>query len=172
MIDAVYGVLTDIDAEVIVVDDDSPDGTSEVVDRILNRYRKLRLITRRSNKGLVNSIKEGIKSSRGSICLWMDADLSMPTDKIPDLVNKIKEGADLAVGSRYIKGGGIKGSAQGVLFWPWLAPPGLLYHRSQTRQELLCFGGLGRLPVRLFLDQGFQRREVAHIVESLARAFP
>ena len=112
MIDAVYGVLADIDAEVIVVDDESPDGTSEVVDRILNRHRKLRLITRRSNKGLVNSIKEGVKSSQGSIVLWMDADLSMPTDKIPDLLNQIKEGADLAVGSRYIKGGGIKGSTQ------------------------------------------------------------
>ena len=45
-------------------------------------------------------------------------------------------------------------------------------HRSQTRQELLCFGGLGGLPVRLCLDKGFQRREVAHINESLARAFP
>ena len=65
----------------------------------------------------------------------------------------------------------LTGSAQGRIFWPWLAPPGLLYHRSQTRQELLCFGGLGRLPVRLFLDKGFQRREVAHIIESLARAF-
>ena len=110
MIEAVYGVLIDIDAEVIVVDDDSPDGTSAIVSGILNKYKNLRLITRRSNKGLVNSIKEGVENSRGSICLWMDADLSMPVEKITDLLNQIEKGVDLAVGSRYIKGGGIKGS--------------------------------------------------------------
>ena len=64
MIEAVYGVLIDIDAEVIVVDDDSPDGTSAIVSGILNKYKNLRLITRRSNKGLVNSIKEGVENSR------------------------------------------------------------------------------------------------------------
>ncbi len=114
MIEAVNGALIGYDAEIIVVDDDSPDGTSACVEAVLEKFDRLRLITRKTDKGLVNAIGEGIKNCRGEICLWMDADLSMPTNKIPDLIEQINNGADLAVGSRYVEGGGIKGSAPHV----------------------------------------------------------
>ena len=98
---------------ILVVDDDSPDGTSVVVNKALDRLPRVRLITRKTDKGLVNSIKEGINKSAGDVCVWMDADLSMPAGKIRDLLEKIEGGDDLAVGCRYIDGGGIKGSNPG-----------------------------------------------------------
>ena len=154
MIDAVYAILTDLDAEVIVVDDDSPDGTSAIVGSILNKYENLRLITRRADKGLVNSIKEGIEKSRGNICLWLDADLSMPAEKIPDLVNRIREGADLVVGSRYVKGGGIKGSTPGTgkhnIFHIW-------HNLRKTEDSFIAvsISKYGNLLARLILDRKY-----------------
>jgi len=110
MVEWVEVELAGDDFEIIVVDDDSPDGTSEIVTRLCDRFDNLRLITRTSDRGLVQSINEGIHESRYDVCVWMDADLSMPATTIKQLVREIEQGADIAVGSRYVKGGGIKGA--------------------------------------------------------------
>jgi len=110
MIESINTILSKTASEIIVVDDNSPDGTSQAVSAVLSKYPRVKLVTRKSNKGLVNSIREGIEKSEGDICVWMDADLSMPANKILTLVRQIELGADLAVGSRYVEGGGIKGS--------------------------------------------------------------
>lgn len=110
MIRSVDDAVSGYDAEILVVDDDSPDGTSAIVTQALDRFPRLRLITRTSDRGLIKAIREGIEQSQGDICIWMDADLSMPAETIPKLLNEIHGGADMAVGSRYVKGGGIKGS--------------------------------------------------------------
>ena len=96
--------------EIIVVDDNSPDGTSELVTKLKSSYPNLELLTRKKNRGLVNSINDGINYASGNICIWMDADLSMSPKMINEILEKIDSGADLVVGSRYIQGGGIKGS--------------------------------------------------------------
>ena len=96
--------------EIIVVDDNSPDGTSELVTKLKSSYPNLELLTRKSNRGLVNSINDGINYASGDICIWMDADLSMSPRMINKILEKLDAGADLVVGSRYIQGGGIKGS--------------------------------------------------------------
>jgi dolichol-phosphate mannosyltransferase len=97
--------------EMIVVDDDSPDGTSAKVTETMKDIKELRLITRTSDRGLVPSINEGLASASGEICLWMDADLTMSPALIPSFIKAIDDGADLVLGSRYIPGGGIKGSS-------------------------------------------------------------
>ena len=102
--------LPDIAHEIIVVDDNSPDGTSPVVAAALPRFPNLRLVTRTADRGLVNSIREGIAQAKGGVCVWMDADLSMPATTIRKLLGEIQAGADVAVGSRYVPGGAIKGS--------------------------------------------------------------
>lgn len=96
--------------EIIVVDDNSPDGTSNIVKKFKNKNQKinLKLETRYKNKGLANSIKRGIEISKGDIVVWMDCDFSMPPKIIPKLLQKIEIDADIVVGSRFAKGGGFK----------------------------------------------------------------
>lgn len=95
--------------EIVVVDDNSPDGTSKIVQNFARKKGKnIKLITRIKNRGLTNSLKDGIKFSKGETIVWMDSDLSMPPAVIKKLLNKIEKGYDIAVGSRFVKGGGFK----------------------------------------------------------------
>lgn len=92
--------------EVVVVDDDSPDGTwRQVANRAKNDWR-VRLIRRTTEKGLTSAIQRGIREARGQWVGWMDCDLSMPPEMWPRLADALAEGADVALGSRYVKGGG------------------------------------------------------------------
>jgi len=96
--------------EVIVVDDDSPDGTAALVQDWIKKHgnRQVRLILRTSNRGLTNSINEGIQKASGDIIVWMDADFSMPPEDINTLTTAVVHGADIAVGSRFVTGGKTK----------------------------------------------------------------
>lgn len=96
--------------EIIVVDDNSPDGTSSKVYKYLTKYRKKNILlkTRFKNRGLTNSLKGGIRMASGDIVVWMDCDFSMPPAIINKLLAKIETGNDIAVGSRFVAGGGFK----------------------------------------------------------------
>jgi len=95
-----------IDGEIIIVDDDSQDGTIEVVKKYC-KNKPVKMIVRKQEKGLASACIEGFKSAKGDILIVMDADLQHPPDKIPDLINAIKNGADISIGSRYVEGGSI-----------------------------------------------------------------
>jgi dolichol-phosphate mannosyltransferase len=90
--------------EIIVVDDSSPDGTSQIVKRHELFNKKIKLITRLQNPGLVSSINEGINNAKGDVVLWLDADGQMPASLIPKLIDKQNEGCDISMGSRFITG--------------------------------------------------------------------
>jgi dolichol-phosphate mannosyltransferase len=92
-------------AEMLVVDDDSPDGTWEVVARLAERDPRVRLLRRTEERGLTSAIAAGIAGARGAWVGWMDCDLSMPPEDLPLLAGALADGADVAVGSRYITGG-------------------------------------------------------------------
>lgn len=92
--------------EVVVVDDDSPDGTWQQVQRMAAQDSRVRLIHRKNESGLTSAINRGIREARGAWIGWMDCDLSMPPEKWPDLAAALASGADMAVGSRYVPGGG------------------------------------------------------------------
>jgi dolichol-phosphate mannosyltransferase len=92
--------------EIIVIDDKSPDGTDELVASHFKGNPLVRLIIRTNERGLCSAVQRGINEATGDIIVWMDCDLSMPPEKIPDLVDKIINGDyDVAVGSRYVPGG-------------------------------------------------------------------
>jgi dolichol-phosphate mannosyltransferase len=92
-----------LDLQMLVVDDNSPDGTAKVVEELGKKY-PIKVILRKEDKGLSPAVLEGFEKADGEIIGVMDADLSHPPEKIPELV-KVLEKADFAVGSRRVKGG-------------------------------------------------------------------
>lgn len=90
--------------EIMVVDDNSPDGTWKIVEDISKKNKKVKLIRRTDEKGLASALARGIKESKGNIIGWMDADLGMPPSFLPHLIKWIPE-YDVAIGSRYVKNG-------------------------------------------------------------------
>ncbi len=96
------------DVEILVVDDNSPDGTAAKA-----RELGVRVIERTTERGLSTAVLKGLDESATEICVVIDADLSHPPEKIPDLVKAVEQGADIAVGSRYCAGGEIDN-------WPFL----------------------------------------------------
>ena len=109
LIEQIVETVTGGPYEIIVVDDNSPDGTARIVADIAQHIPALRCIVRMHDRGLIPSIREGIETAAADIVVWMDADCSMSPRLIPRMVAMVQAGTDLVLGSRYIKGGGIKG---------------------------------------------------------------
>lgn len=94
--------------EVIVVDDDSPDGTWRVALEYAEKGYPVRVIRRMGERGLGSAIVRGLREARGEYVVVIDADLQHPPEKIPELVEKARRtGADLVVATRYAAGGGV-----------------------------------------------------------------
>jgi dolichol-phosphate mannosyltransferase len=92
--------------ELIVVDDGSPDGTARVAESLAPAI-PVRVVRRPGKLGLASAVVDGFASARGDVLVVMDADLSHPPEVVPQLADAIEAGADLAVGSRYVRGGAI-----------------------------------------------------------------
>jgi dolichol-phosphate mannosyltransferase len=98
--------LTGIDWEVIYVDDNSPDGTSDVVRGLAAQDARVRGIRRIGRRGLSGACIEGILASSAPFVAVMDADLQHDETQLPKMLAALKDGqAELAVGSRYVEGG-------------------------------------------------------------------
>jgi dolichol-phosphate mannosyltransferase len=103
--------------EVIVVDDDSRDGTDEVVRRLGRYGYPVRLITRHGERGLSSAVIRGFSEAKGELFVCMDADLSHPPATIPKLLEALENSAcDLVIGSRYAMGGSTD-EAWGLFRW-------------------------------------------------------
>jgi glycosyltransferase involved in cell wall biosynthesis len=102
----IEGILAHVrpPVEVIVVDDNSPDGTWQLVQETASRDPRVALLRRTNERGLTTALVAGIGQARGALVAWMDCDLSMPPEVLPRLIQATRE-ADLAVGSRYLPGG-------------------------------------------------------------------
>jgi dolichol-phosphate mannosyltransferase len=105
LIHALRKELSGIEFEIVVVDDDSPDGTWRLVEAERDSVPGLKLLRRIGRRGLTSALSDGIGASRGDLVGWMDCDFSAPPRIIPRLVAKISEGFDIAVASRYVPGG-------------------------------------------------------------------
>jgi len=90
--------------EIIVADDDSPDGTWRVVEELARVDPRIKLIRRRARRGLAASIAEGIAACRGTHVFWFDADFCSPAGTLAALC-AARGDADIVFASRYAAGG-------------------------------------------------------------------
>jgi len=90
------------DAEVLVVDDGSSDSTPEIIQRWMERYPQLRLIKNEGNRGKGYSVRNGLLQAVGDVVMFTDADLSAPKEEANLLMAAIADGADVAIGSRWM----------------------------------------------------------------------
>jgi dolichol-phosphate mannosyltransferase len=125
MIQAIQDNLpSSILAEIVVVDDNSPDGTGRIVEDYAhntvtssseqqNNNCSVKVIRRPGKSGLISAILTGVESSAGENILVMDADFSHPPEMIPEMLSQLTmTHCDLVVASRYIRGGSVRG-------WPY-----------------------------------------------------
>jgi dolichol-phosphate mannosyltransferase len=105
LIDRIARVKDDcgLELELLIVDDDSQDGTAEVLAARSEEW--LRLIVRTADRGLSQAVLEGLREAKGDVLVCMDADLSHPPESLPAMVEQVQQGADFVVGSRYVPGG-------------------------------------------------------------------
>jgi glycosyltransferase involved in cell wall biosynthesis len=91
------------DAEVIVVNDGSRDNTGDIVRSFAQKHPSLRLVENPGNRGKGYSVRNGVLHARGEIVLFSDADLSSPIEEAPKLFQALEDGADIAIGSRWLQ---------------------------------------------------------------------
>ncbi|MGA2189241.1 MAG: glycosyltransferase family 2 protein [Steroidobacteraceae bacterium] len=92
-----------LDLELLLMDDDSRDGSAELVASLALPW--VSLVIRTANRGLSQAVLDGLRRSKRDLVVVMDADLSHPPEKIPELLSALRNGADVAVGSRFTEGG-------------------------------------------------------------------
>ena len=103
--------LGDKDVRVLVIDDNSPDGTGELADRLAAELGYVDVLHRESKEGLGPAYLAGFRralTGEAELILEMDCDFSHDPDYVPRLIAAVDDGADLALGSRYVPGGGVR----------------------------------------------------------------
>ena len=141
---------------ILVVDDSSPDGTSEIVRRLQKKFKNIMLVVRPGKMGLGTAIKDGFKilssmPNRPNYVIVMDADFSHDPRDIPRFLQYAEKGYDIVVGSRYIKGGEIRG-------WP---PSRIIISKIANKIAKTFI----RLPVNDFTS-GFRCYSIRYILKA------
>ncbi len=184
------------DYMVLVVDDDSPDGTWQAAENAAKEHNdveyndggatRVAVIRRMGESGLTSAIQRGIDEAihtyGAGVVTWMDCDLSMPPEDVPRLVEAIrKDGADIAVGSRWAPGGA--DVAHGVMArtLSWIInhfamlllggqvrdyTSGFIAARAEVLQDLRLRGHYGEYCIDLLgraSRQGYRLQEVAYV---------
>jgi dolichol-phosphate mannosyltransferase len=149
--------LAPLGVDCLVVDDSSPDGTGRVADRLAAERPWLHVLHREEKDGLGAAYRAGfdwaLARGYGRIA-QMDSDLSHPPEALEKLIAALDDGADVAIGSRFVRGGGTQG-------WPW-------WRKAQSLAACLPARLLLRVPVRdltggfkLWRSDALQRIDVA-----------
>lgn len=100
LLDKIDKCLGNVKYEIVVVDDNSTDGTIETVNKLLDRYH-VELVVRTGVKGLASAVVEGFRHTKGDVIVVMDADLQHPPDSIMSLVDEVNNGSDIVIASRH-----------------------------------------------------------------------
>ncbi len=109
MVETIFEFVPDLD--ILIVDDNSPDGTGQIADHLAQTYSQVNVMHRPSKSGLGTAIRAGLTYAcqhNYDLAIVLDADFSHHPKYLPDLLSVMKT-ADVAVGSRYVTGGGVVG---------------------------------------------------------------
>lgn len=108
LINAIFNALPNpIEFEVVVVDDNSPDGTAEAVRRNFEGDSRVKLFVRTEERGLATAIRYGAEHSTGEILVFMDTDFNHDPAILPQMI-KFLEYYDIIIGSRFVMAGGME----------------------------------------------------------------
>ena len=122
LINNLANLLNNLDYEIIVVDDDSPDGTANEVNKLMEQNKNIYLISRVGRYGLSSAIKEGLIFGKGEYLIVLDGDGQHDANCILDLIKKIKEtNSDMVIASRFLDSSEIKGLSEKRSFGSKLA---------------------------------------------------
>lgn len=105
MVERIGKALAAVPHEIIVVDDDSPDGTARVARELGRAHHNVRCIRRIGRRGLSGACAEGMMAAAAPVVVVMDADGQHDETILPAMLAKIENGADIVIGSRYVAGG-------------------------------------------------------------------
>lgn len=108
LIERIFSSLGKIPAEVVVVDDNSPDGTGDIAESLKTRFQ-VSVVHRPGKTGLASAVIEGFQSAQGEKICVMDADGSHDPSLLPKMAEAVDSGVDLVIGSRHVTGGGSQG---------------------------------------------------------------
>ncbi|MFN6468709.1 MAG: glycosyltransferase [Nostoc sp. SerVER01] len=122
--------------ELIVVDDDSPDLTWEIAQSLTTEYPQLRVMRRQQERGLSSAVIRGWQAATGNVLGVIDGDLQHPPEVLMQLLRNVEQGADLAVASRHVEGGGVSS---------WSVVRRLLSRGAQLLGLIILPGVLGRV---------------------------
>ncbi len=113
--------LEGIPHELVVVDDDSPDGTWQIAQHYASDHPGVHVIRRSGERGLSSAVLAGMRAARGRVLGVIDADGQHDERILPEMVERVLAGADLCIGSRAVEGGGYGDWGRGRRFASWLA---------------------------------------------------
>lgn len=105
LVERLSSTFADRKYEILFVDDNSKDGTIDIVSELSSKY-PVKVMVRMNERGLATAVLHGFKYARGNIIGVMDADLQHPPEINAALLKALENGADMAVASRYVPGGG------------------------------------------------------------------
>lgn len=109
LVEGVFRALDGTSLELIIVDDNSPDGTGQLADRLAASRAGMSVVHRPGKGGRGTAMVEGIRAADGDIIGIMDADLQHPPELLRTLLDQAETGADVVIASRYVEGGGAEG---------------------------------------------------------------
>lgn len=134
MVRALDEALHGVDWEVVFVDDNSPDGTAQMARDIARQDRRVRCIRRVGRRGLSSAVIEGALSSSADYVAVIDGDMQHDETRLPQMLEAVRGGADIAVGSRHVEGGDSSGLSS-----PWrvrLSETGILLAQTLTGAKI------------------------------------
>jgi dolichol-phosphate mannosyltransferase len=155
--------------DVLIMDDDSRDGSVELI--AARQEKWVQLIVRTADRGLSQAALDGLRRSRGEILVCMDADLSHPPEALPTMLRALENGADFVIGSRYIAGGStddggilrwLNSQAATLLAWPLTSVrdpmAGFFALRRSTFENGLALNPVGyKIGLELMIKCGCER---------------